>query len=106
MADSRIKNLTNETALAATDTFAIDREAYTNAKNVTAQQVKTFVWKVITDAGIIATITDFSNWNDDSVYIGSTVGLVAGDQYVDISLGIKYEYNGVYLIRYHINNVI
>ena len=106
MADSRIKDLGNEAALTSTDTFAIDRAAYTNAKNVTAAQVKTFVWKVITDAGVLAEITDFGNWDDDGVFIGDDSDLVAGDQYVDISLGIKYEYNGVYLIRYHINNVI
>jgi len=105
MADSRIKDLANEASLASTDTFAIDRASYTNAHYVSASQVKTFVWKVITNATIIAEITDESNWND-GVYVGLTTGLVAGDQYIDTSLWIKYEYNGYYLIRYHINNVI
>ena len=106
MADSRIKNLDLEATLTSADTFAIDRAAYTNAKHVTIDQVKTFVWKVIVDAAVIAVITADGSWNDDGVYTGVTTALVAGDQYVDINYGIKYEYNGVYLIRYHINNVI
>jgi hypothetical protein len=108
MANTRIRNLDQESVLVGEHSLAVDHPSYNlfNAKRATLEDIKTFVWKVITDSGIIATITSDSNWDSDGDYIGSTVGLVAGDIYTDMAYRVRYEFDGNILIRYHINNVI
>ncbi len=108
MADARVKDFAQEATPDGTENFGVDKAAYTNAHRVTLAQVKTFVWKLLTDAGLIATITDEANWSDvNGSYVGSTVGLVAGDIYVDTTadIPIKYEYDGTNLVRYYVNNI-
>jgi len=106
MADARVKDFAQEAAPDGTENFGVDKAVYVNAHRVTLSQVKTFVWKRITNAGLITTITDEDNWDDGTGdYTGSTVGLVAGDVYYDSSTQIKYEYDGVDLIRYFVNNI-
>lgn len=108
MADIRIRNLELEATLAGTHYIVIDNPSYnlTNAKKTTLDDVKEFVWKIITNPTIISNIKSDSNWNSDGDYIGDYTGLVAGDIYTDTHLRIRYEYDGEILIRYHINNVI
>ena len=107
MANSRIRNLTPELTLTSEHTLAVDSPTYNleNARSVTAADIKTFVWKIIIDPAVITNITKESSWNSDGDYTGAYTGLVAGDIYTDMSLRIRYEYDGEVLIRYHINNV-
>jgi len=60
---------------------------------------------LITDANIIADITDETNWNNQN-YIGSTVGLIEGNYYIDNNTKIKYNYDGSNLYRYRVNYII
>jgi len=107
MANARVKDFTPEPSPDGTENFGVDKAAYLNARKLTLAQVKTFVWKVITDAGVITEITDETNWDDATGnYTGSTVGMDAGDVYTEMTNQIRYEYDGVYLIRYLINNII
>jgi len=107
MADSRVKDFSVESTPDGTEYFGVDKAAYLNAHKLLLSTVKTFVWKVISDGGVITEITDESNWDDGTGnYTGSTVGLSSGDVYTDITTQIRYEYDGVYLIRYLINNII
>ena len=60
----------------------------------------------ITDAALIATITDVANWNGDGNYTGPTVDLKAGNKYFDTVNGVEYEFDGTNLFRNIVNNVI
>lgn len=62
--------------------------------------------KPITDATIIATITDDANWDGDGNYTGSTTGLLNGNYYYDSTYNQKYEYNGTTLVRFTYNTLI
>ena len=59
----------------------------------------------VTDLTVIATITDESNWTGGS-YTGSTASLNPGDVYIDLSAGIRYEFDGTNLIRNQINEIV
>ena len=59
--------------------------------------------RAITDAAMIALITDPANWDLNGNYTGSTAGLVLGNFYTDFVNKTKYEFDGTYLIRYIIN---
>jgi len=108
MADSRIRDLSHEIWVTDEHTFAVDSPDYalTNAKNVTGEDVRRLAWRVITNIGVIANITNDANWDSNGDYIGVYTNLRVGDIYVDPVNRVKYEYNGVMLIRYHVNNVI
>lgn len=60
----------------------------------------------ITDAGLISTITDSSNWDGSGEYTGSTTGLSAGNVYIDTANKLRYEFDGTTLTRSQINNVL
>jgi hypothetical protein len=60
---------------------------------------------LITDAGIITSITTEANWTSQN-YTGSTAGLKECNYYYDYLTKIKYEYNGTYLVRFYINTVL
>jgi len=62
--------------------------------------------KPITDAAIIATITDDANWDGDGNYTGSTTGLLNGNYYFDDNWNQKYEYDGTTLRRITYNSLI
>ncbi len=54
---------------------------------------------LITDAGIIATITNGANWNVDGDYTGSTAGLISGNYYYDDTWNQYYKFDVTTLIR-------
>lgn len=60
----------------------------------------------ITEASIIAEITDAANWNLDGEYTGSVAGLILGNYYDDISNKTKYQFNGTTVIRWPINTIV
>lgn len=61
---------------------------------------------IITDAGIIATITSDANWNDDGDYTGSVAGLSNGNVYWDDNFNQKYKFDGTTLRRTTYNTYI
>lgn len=106
MADSRVKDFTQEASPDGTENFGVDKASYANAKRVTLDQVKTFVWKVMTAPAAIAAITNESNWSDvTGEYTGSTALFTAGDVYYDTSTQIRYQYDGVQVVRWYANNI-
>ena len=56
------------------------------------------------DAVIIAMITADASWNNDGEYTGLYTGLAAGDIYIDETNHLRYEYDGVKLIRSQIDD--
>jgi len=59
---------------------------------------------LITDAGIITTITNDANWNPD--YTGSIVGLVEGNYYFDSTTNQNYQFLNSVLTRTTVNTLI
>ena len=100
----RVYQLDEETSLGSTDYVMIDRDGNIEPKKATVSDLVSGGC-LITDVAIIATITDEANWVNQ-MYVGSTVGLTSCNYYFDMSTRIKYEYNGTYLIRYSINNIL
>ncbi len=62
---------------------------------------------ILVDAGIIATITDDANWDDDTgAFTGSVAGLVAGNVYYDNNFKLRYHFDGTTLRRNGFNDQI
>jgi len=106
MADARVKDFTQETAVDGSLNIGVDKAPYTNAKRITTADLKAFVWKVLVDATAITNITDEANWSDASgEYTGAFTNMVAGDVYYDSTNQIRYQYDGVQLVRWVVNNI-
>ncbi len=61
---------------------------------------------LITDAAVIAEITDETKWNTSGNFAGNTAGMAEGDYYVDFICKIHYRYDGTHLVRFNINAVL
>lgn len=107
MADSRVKDFTTEeTSPSGVEFVGIDKAAYANAHKILLSTIKTFVWKVMTDATAISNITNESNWsNATGEYTGAFTNMVAGDVYYDSTNQIYYQYDGTQLVRWYVNNI-
>ncbi len=57
----------------------------------------------ITDTNIISIITNEENWQGN--FIGTVPVMPLGARYIDINNGYVYEFDGVNLVRYSINNL-
>ncbi len=57
----------------------------------------------ITDTHIISIITNEANWQGN--FIAEIPTMPLGGRYIDIDNGFIYEYDGVHLVRYAINNL-
>ena len=63
---------------------------------------------IISDAGIIATITDEANWDDDTGDFTGVLpaGLVAGNVHYDSDFNLWYHFDGTTLRRINYNTQV